>query len=54
MFILKLNPELVPLAQVVTQELYRLENKINDMAIKLFGEANHEKMIYKISHIRGK
>jgi hypothetical protein len=46
-FILKLNPELVPLAQVVTQELYRLENKINDMAIKLFGEANHEKMILK-------
>ena len=35
----------MPLAQVVTQELCRLENHINDIAMKLFGEIDHTKMI---------
>ena len=42
---MKLNPELLPLAQVVTQELFRLENHINDIAKKLFGEVDNIKMI---------
>jgi len=44
-FIFKSNPELLPLAQVATQELFRLENHINDIAMKLFGEIDHTKMI---------
>lgn len=45
MLIFKSNPELLPLAQVVTQELFSLENYINDIAMKLFGEIDHTKMI---------